>query len=293
MLTIFANLKIDTPIKIQHLKDSFFSFNTISDNWLINVRGKQREEALSFLRQELGEKMIEFSLLDDAKGWSANALQMIKSAKYNYLLIWNEDHLNIAPQDVYEKIIKEMNLAKVEYLGISFFKNNIALKEIPFDHYQYIDYVFMTGANWARAINNEDGGYKPFLLSLSGIYDKRLFQKLLLEDYIDFSALFRKKIRQSLLFIARCLFLKKILRRYYKKVAVAVNNSAKLYSVPEFSIKTPFNLERNQYRTELLPLRYAIPRQELFACIDDDNAVPGSSLISQGLYNSDLTTKNN
>jgi len=291
MLTIFANLKIETPTKVQHLKDSFLSFNNISDNWLINIRGQQREAALRFLRQELGEKMIEFDLLDDAKGWSNNALDMIKSAKYDYLLIWNEDHLNLAPQSIYKEMITEMSLLKVEYLGISFFQNNMALKDIPFEPHQYVDYVFLTKDNWTKAVNNEAGGYKPFLLSLSGIYDKRLFKKLLLADYIDLGAVLRKKIRHSLLFIARLLLLKKILKGYYKKVAVGVNNSAGLYAVPEFSIETPFNLERNQYRTELLPLRYAMPRQELFACIDDDNAISGSSLISRGLYSPKLTTK--
>ena len=54
MLTIFANIRINDCERLQHMKDSFLSFNTISDDWLINVRGKLREEAVLFLK-ELGD----------------------------------------------------------------------------------------------------------------------------------------------------------------------------------------------------------------------------------------------
>ena len=70
MLTIFANMKIDSTVRLQHMKDSFLSFDTISDNWLINIRGKFRNDALGFflfqtqyLQQHLLPICVNLSLL--------------------------------------------------------------------------------------------------------------------------------------------------------------------------------------------------------------------------------------
>jgi len=46
----------------------------------------------------------------------------------------------------------------------------------------------------------------------------------------------------------------------------------------------PFDIEKLSNETKWLPINYAIMRHELFCSIDDDMRVPGSSLISRGLY---------
>ena len=43
--------------------------------------------------------MVLFKLLDDDRGWLNNASEMLKSAKYDYVLLWNEDHMNVVPQN--------------------------------------------------------------------------------------------------------------------------------------------------------------------------------------------------
>lgn len=48
--------------------------------------------------------------------------------------------------------------------------------------------------------------------------------------------------------------------------------------------ETPFDFEVSPTELQFLPLKRAIPRHELFASIDDDNAVPNTCLISRGLY---------
>jgi hypothetical protein len=48
--------------------------------------------------------------------------------------------------------------------------------------------------------------------------------------------------------------------------------------------ETPFDFEKSPTDIHWLPLRVALPRQELFASIDDDHVHPGSCLISRGLY---------
>ena len=88
MLSILANFKIDSKEKVLHLKESFDSFNTVSDNWVINIRGNFREEALDFLKSRLKKKMTSYELLDENKGWSTNTLQMLNSVKYEYILLF-------------------------------------------------------------------------------------------------------------------------------------------------------------------------------------------------------------
>jgi len=48
--------------------------------------------------------------------------------------------------------------------------------------------------------------------------------------------------------------------------------------------ETPFDFEKGPTDVHWLPLKVALPRQELFASIDDDHVHPGSCLISRGLY---------
>jgi len=50
---------------------------------------------------------------------------------------------------------------------------------------------------------------------------------------------------------------------------------------------TPFDFEQSQSQTWFLPIRYGLPKKEIMGCIDDDLSVPGSSLISRGLYSFD------
>ena len=46
----------------------------------------------------------------------------------------------------------------------------------------------------------------------------------------------------------------------------------------------PFNFERTFYEIEILPFRNSLLKSELFASIDDDKDIPGSSLIGRGIY---------
>jgi len=47
---------------------------------------------------------------------------------------------------------------------------------------------------------------------------------------------------------------------------------------------TPFHFEKPQRETKWLPIKYALPKYELFASIDDDQGDEGYSLQARGLY---------
>lgn len=54
--------------------------------------------------------------------------------------------------------------------------------------------------------------------------------------------------------------------------------------IKKYSFQAPFNFERSPQESWYLPLNFALPRQELFACIDDDMKIPGYSLIARGVF---------
>jgi len=56
----------------------------------------------------------------------------------------------------------------------------------------------------------------------------------------------------------------------------------------QYSIQTPFNFERKPKETWFLPIRWAYPIDEVFACIDDDHGIEGYSLMSRGEYKSEI-----
>jgi hypothetical protein len=48
--------------------------------------------------------------------------------------------------------------------------------------------------------------------------------------------------------------------------------------------ETPFDFEKSASDVHWLPLRMSVPKEELFASIDDDNGIEGYSLHARGLY---------
>ena len=55
--------------------------------------------------------------------------------------------------------------------------------------------------------------------------------------------------------------------------------------------ETPFDFEKKGTDYHWLPINMAISKAELFACIDDDQGIPGYSLQSRGLYPQRVTRK--
>lgn len=279
MLTIFANIRIENEEILQHLKDSFFSFCDISDDWLINVRGKLRKEALAFLAQQLGGKMRQFELVDDSRGWIMNALDMLPHAKHEYILVWNEDHFNCAPQETYAEIVREMKDRSADYLLYSWWQFRKARK--AFDELRlltpgnHIDTVFLTSSKWK---NVRRAGHPYYLISLCGIFHVRFFEKLLRKDKKKLPFFFTKQLYRVMT------LLQYIVGKFNQTKYFHVIDGLLFHVFRRFPKETPFDLEKAPDRTDILPLVIAFPKQELFACIDDDLDTPGYQLIKRGAY---------
>jgi len=116
------------------------------------------------------------------------------------------------------------------------------------------------------------------LLSLVGIYKKSFLISMMKRD--------RRKLPRS---IIRYFFM---IMEGLSRMNVHIDkdkwfwtlNKATGYRLRRFTKEAPFDLEKGPERTDMLPLTIALPREELFACIDDNLGTPGYSLIERNLY---------
>ena len=243
-LTIFANFRIDTDERLQRMKDSFESFRLASiDRWVINARGEFREAAMAFLSEQIGGKLILFSL-ESGKGWFHDSRQMLVFIQSEYVFFWIEDHICMCGPDKLNTIIKDMKNSEIEYLGYSWFGMGEFLREFDGIPGKACDTII--GINYGEDVNALRQqtalrviGDRSYVISACGIVSREVFERILMCK-------------------------RPLLRRWPKE--------------------TPFDFEKRWDDEYILPVRYGIPRFEIFAAIDDDNKHPGSSLFSRGMY---------
>lgn len=286
MLTIFGNLRINDKERLQHMKDSFRSFSSISDDWVINIRGKYREEAMRFLKSNLKNKLTLFDLTNDERGWSNNALEMLRVVKNNYVFFWNEDHINLVPQEYYKELMRELIKEKVDVMRYSwwlFGKQRRIYESLRLRKMKYTD-VFSLSKSSLKKMNSL--GFPFYIISMMSIMKKSFFRRLLIMESQMFPFEYTKKLRGLIDFLNTIGF-----KLDMEEMTLFVNRLC-LFRLRRYPEVTPFNIEKEQFREDILPIRVAWPKRELFACIDDDAYEPGYSLVSRGLYKSAAGVKN-
>jgi hypothetical protein len=238
-LTVFANFRINDEERFTRMKDSFNSFSNISaQKWLINVRGIFKQDTILFLKEQLGDKLSPHTL-ESGKGWFYDSRQFINEINSDYVLVWNEDHINLVEPAIYDQILYEMAESVSEYLNYTWWFLGHTRKvydTIIKTEYKTIETFILDKSNFNGLTLL---GRTPFIISMPSIFSKNFFFKIL------------------------------------KK------NDPKLRRWPK---ETPFDFEKNEKDLHWLPIKMAISKMELFACIDDDNGIPGYSLQSRGLY---------
>lgn len=182
ILNIFANFFIDSEERFLRMKDSFNSFSQINaDSWVINCRGRYREEVLAFLKDNLGDKLIPFQL-NSKQGWFHDTRQMLPAIKSEYILFWLEDHINLAPVELLDSIVAEMKSKELEYLLYTFWqfgrlRNRYDGVELNRGH--FIDY-FVHDLDNNNIIQSNIGG--SYLISAASILSSNLFRRVILAD---------------------------------------------------------------------------------------------------------------
>jgi glucosyl-dolichyl phosphate glucuronosyltransferase len=237
-LTVFANFCIDSRESLQRMKDSYLSFRQIdAQKWVVNIRGAFQNEARSFLEENLGTRLVMFQM-QSREGWFFDSRIMLREISSDFVLIWIEDHISMVQDcDIYDEILKEMQLSKVEFLPYSFFWSTKRYDDIKRHEMKTISWMDLDIHNFELLQRRAP---KAYIIHLLGIFDFKLFNKIVQDD--DY--------RQTI----------------------------------KWPKETPFNFEKSWHDVHWLPIRIGLPKQELFASIDDDSSQPGSCLISRGLY---------
>jgi hypothetical protein len=283
-VTIFANLRINNPDRLQHLKDSLRSFDALSDDWLINIRGTLRLEAIGFLKENLGDRMTLFELLDDKRGWMENALAMLEKARYEYIFFWNEDQINIATQEFLRNAIDEMRAVNADYMFYTHFPHWRGRFDLNAEGGlvhpgKFTDYADLTADSLKILFPVQD---RSCIVSSPSVFKKSFLEKLMRLEKNKLPMFVTDNFYRLMTALNR-LGITFDQRRGYDLV-----NKLLLFKLRKFPKETPFELEITQDRLYILPYRVAVPKRELFVCIDDDFGIPGYSLIERGLYGGKL-----
>ncbi|MGB2580229.1 MAG: hypothetical protein WBC83_00875 [Minisyncoccia bacterium] len=285
MISIFANIRINDHERLEHFKDSFYSFSEMSDDWVINIRGSLRKEAVAFLELELKGKLNLFELLDERSGWIKNALLMVPVAKHDYVLLWNEDHINLLSKWETEEIINEAINANVDYLHYGHFEHwrnkfDRVMQSGVIKRGKSIDFADVTKENISLFFPEQK---RECITSSPAIFRKEFLIKIMKIEGRKLPFFLTHNIRRVIALIGR--FNRKINQ---KRVFDVLNNTFFFHKLPRFVKQTPFELEITQDRLYILPVRVASSHEEFFACIDDDvnkdGSMDGYQLIKRGLY---------
>lgn len=282
MLTAVCNVFINSDLKFELFKQTFPRVYGISDNWLVNIRGKHREAVLEYIRENFDDSTkncIFFSSLYD-DNWAKSTEKMLEYSKYGCVYIFLEDHFLLKPLDHFKDVIQDMIDSKIEYFSYSFFNIGLSMgsAEGLYPDYSKHFFSFRFGKKDIENLKKSNRHFYPY--SLAGICTRKYFQKLLTIEkklLIQVPFLLRALMENTLFFYPRD-------RAFWFSVNRLISPFGVRLGI--YPSATPFNLERSLFDCdpELLPLKVGGLKEELFANWDDDNKLSNSSLIKRGLY---------
>lgn len=279
MMTIFANMMINSDARFEHLKDSFESFKDASDDWLINIRGKKRDEAHAWLKERLGSRATFFDLTDESRGWEVNSADMIRAARHTYILFWLEDHMYVAPQGYLEEVVREMGEHDADYLQHSWWMNGAYreyFKGFNRTEGKTIDTVTIGHKEW-NTWRSEDKHVQ--LVSLLGIFKKDFLMRLFQHDRYMLTDSIRQWMFRGMALLQK-VGIPLNQKTWFKRI-----NRALRFKLRRQPKATPHDFEKEPDRYDVLPIRTSVSKIELFACMDDDDdPAHRSSLMTRGDY---------
>jgi hypothetical protein len=282
MITAICNIFIDSDKKFELFKETFPLVYPVSDNWLVNIRGKNRKEAADFIIESFADahtRCIFYSNLDK-HNWASSTSMMMLDSKHEYVYVFLEDHFLLKPITHFKNVIQNMKECQIEFFQYSFFNIGLSIRnsEALYPNYSEYFYYFKVEHERFDFLKQNNRHFYPY--SLAGICTKEYFKKLLLIE--------KRRLVKVPSFIQ--ILMENIIFIYprNRKFWFRINRYASRLGV-RFVIypkETPFNLEKSLFDcdTLLLPITVGGLREELFANWDDDNSFTNSSLIKRGLY---------
>lgn len=290
MVTAVCNIFINSDSKFELFKQTFPRVYGVSDNWLINIRGKYREDVTRYIQEtfkDVEKNCIFFSGLDD-RDWAKSTRKMLESSKYDYVYVFLEDHFLLKPLDHFKDVIRDMIDSKIEYFGYSFFNIGLSARSAEGFYPDYSKYLFSFWFDEKNIdyLKKSNRHFYPY--SLASICTKEYFQKLLM---IENKLLIRVPIFVQAI-MENVLFFYPKNRAFWFNINKLVSRLGIRFVI--YPSATPFNLEKSLFDCDLklLPIRVGGLKEELFANWDDDNHLNNSSLIKRGLYPERFRTEN-
>ena len=251
-LTIFANFFINNEERLQRMKDSFKSFENINPSeWVINIRGEYKFEAGDFLENEIGDKLF-LSYYNSGYGWFYDSRKIYKNITSQFVMYWIEDHILLAKPEILLECINEMDQQNVDQLWYSWY--------VPYviEPFNEVD-IFKEGKYIVTRKIDE--------LACSKIRALRKNKDI----YGDFCIVSAQSIMK---------------KDFFKKILFS--NKPYIKRRPR---KTPYDFEKISRDNISNVIMHALPKQELFASIDDDLHHDGYSLMSRKLYQNRISRK--
>jgi hypothetical protein len=286
VITAICNIYINSEKKLELFKETFPSVYPVSDNWLLNIRGKNRNEAIDFISTSFSDaeaNCIFYTNLD-RNNWARATSTMLQDSRYEYIYVFLEDHFLLKPLTHFQNVIEDMKECQIDYFQYSFFNIGLSVQssEALYPDYSEYFYYFKVDQEKFKFLKQNNRHFYPY--SLAGICSKKYFKNLLT---IERRRLVRVPSLIQIL-MENIIFIYPRNRNFW----FAINRYASRLGL-RFVIyppETPFNLEKSLFDCDssLLPMTVGGLREELFANWDDDNKLSNSSLIKRGLYPSSL-----
>lgn len=176
-ITIFANFYIDTEERLLRMQDSFLSFYLVKPSkWVVNIRGKFKHRAATFLRKHLDEELT-LTFLHSKTGWFYDTASLLQYINTKYLMIWMEDHINIAGIDYYKSVLEDIESTDIDLLYYTFHNIDSRYDHIPISSTETIYYFLLDAYAHKIMQQNYPGAY---IIWYGAIMKNALFRKIIL-----------------------------------------------------------------------------------------------------------------
>ena len=180
MISAICNIYINSQEKFELFKETFPLTYSISDNWLIYIRGKYSKNVVAFIRYNKNAKQncMFFNNLYD-NDWAKSTRKMLGKAKYEYVYIFLEDHFLLKPISHFKSVIRDMVRSGIEYFSYSFFNIGISINssEGLYPDYSKHFYSFEFGESNIHHLKITNKDFFPY--SLASVCTKNYFKRLL------------------------------------------------------------------------------------------------------------------
>ncbi|MBA4317330.1 MAG: hypothetical protein C0412_02915 [Flavobacterium sp.] len=289
MVSAICNIYINSQEKFELFKETFPLVYSISDNWLVYIRGKFRKNVIAFIKSQKNAKQncVFFNNLfkDD---WAKSTRQMLEKSRYDTIYVFLEDHFLLKPISHFKSVIYDMVRSEIEFFPYSFFNIGISTNSSEGLNPDYSKHFYSFSFGWPNIarLKKTNKDFYPF--SLASVCTKNYFKRLLdIEDKILIKVPFLLQVVME-----NILFMYPRNRQFWADIN-RVFSPLKLRFVL-YTPASPFNLERSLFDIEkdLLPIKVGGLKEELFANWDDDNKLSNSSLVKRGLYPKSLVAHN-